>query len=262
MSVVADRRQGDSSFTPFTPFTAGHPQAGPDGGLATPGAVAESEASLATTREQRLAAIGEIAAEIAHELRNALQIVSANVYLARQNPAASEPHLAKIERSARIAHGIVDDLMALARGEPAHAEPVALSEILLLSRETLPDSSVDFEDVIDPPGLLVRAHSGLASRLLHALYDNSLRATAPRKPHVSTRAERSGNRVIIVVADDGPGVPQDIAGTLFEPLVTRGAGGTGLGLALARRVAEAHGGAIAHVPTETGATFRIELPAA
>lgn len=222
-------------------------------------------------RRERLVAIGEIAAEVAHELRNALQIVSANVYLARQNPAASEPQLAKIERSARLAHGIVDDLMALARGEPAHAEPVRLADVLPLAREILPEPGADFEDELVPPDLVVRAHVGLASRLLHVLYENSIRAyaTAPpssgsrRRVKVRTHAERSGEgRVAIVVADDGPGVPSDIAATLFEPLVTRTAGGTGLGLALARRIVEAHGGTIAWVPTDAGgATFRIELPA-
>ncbi len=215
-------------------------------------------------RKERLVAIGEIAAEVAHELRNALQIVSANVYLARQNLAASEPHLAKIERSARLAHGIVDDLMALARGEPAHAEPVPFADILLLSREILPDPGAEFEDRIVPADLLVRAHVGLASRLLHALYENAIRATAPRRARIVTHAEKvdGGDRVAIVVADDGPGVPPEIAGTLFEPLVTQSAGGTGLGLALARRIVDAHGGSIALVPTEAGATFRIELPAA
>ena len=213
-------------------------------------------------RRERLVAIGEIAAEVAHELRNALQIVSANVYLARQNLAASEPHLAKIERSARLAHGIVDDLMALARGEPAHAEPVPLVDVLLLAREILPEPGADFEDEIVPPDLTVRAHTGLASRLMHALYENSIRATAPRRVHIVTRAERmAGDRVAVVVADDGPGVPPEIAGTLFEPLVTQTAGGTGLGLALARRIADAHGGTIALVPAAAGATFRIELPA-
>ena len=218
------------------------------------------------SREQRLVAIGEIAAEVAHELRNALQIVSANVYLARQNLAASEPHLAKIERSARLAHGIVDDLMALARGEPIHAEPIPLGHLLLLSRETLAEGIADFEDVLVPPELLVRAHVGLASRLFHALYDNSIRAIAPRRAHIITRAERlhapnGSEHVVLTVADDGPGVPPEIATTLFEPLVTRSVGGTGLGLALARRIASAHGGTIAHVATAQGATFRIELPA-
>ena len=221
------------------------------------------------TRRERLVAIGEIAAEIAHELRNALQIVSANVYLARQNLPASEPHLAKIERSARLAHAIVDDLMALARGEPAHAEPVAGVDLVLQATETLPEPGADVEVVVIPPGLQVRAHTGLAARLLHALYENSIRASAPRRAHVVTTAERIASttdggkhdRVAITVADDGPGVPPEIAGTLFEPLVSHTAGGTGLGLALARRITEAHGGTIALVPTAKGATFRIELPA-
>jgi signal transduction histidine kinase len=212
-------------------------------------------------RKERLAAIGEIAAEVAHELRNALQIVSANVYLARQNLAASEPHLAKIERSARLAHGIVDDLMALARGEPAHAEPVPFADILMLSREMLPDPGADFEDAVAPRDLQVRAHTGLASRLLHALYENAIRASMPRRPRIDTRASPAeGGIVVIEVADDGPGVPDAIVSTLFEPLVTARPGGTGLGLALARRIASAHGGSIELAPSAGGATFRITLP--
>lgn len=215
-------------------------------------------------RRERLAAIGEIAAEIAHELRNALQIVSANVYLARQDPAGCEPNLAKIERSARLAHAIVDDLMALARGEPAHAEPVPVAELLGAARELLPEPGADFVDELTPPRVPVRAHPGLAARLLHALYENAIRASAPRRPRVLTRAERvpgPDGRVAIVVADDGPGVAPEIAETLFEPLVTRSAGGTGLGLALARRIAAAHGGSIALVAGDgAGATFRLELP--
>jgi signal transduction histidine kinase len=235
-----------SSTVPSSPPGATHPGTVPD----------------PHTRTERLAAIGEIATEIAHELRNALQIVSANVYLARQNLAECEPHLSKIERSARLAHGIVDDLMALARGEPAHAEPIPLVDVLLLSREMLPDPGADFEDELAPAGLLVRAHAGLASRLLHALYENAIGATDPKRPKIVTRASRTGNRVVIEVADDGPGVPPAIAEALFEPLVTARTGGTGLGLALARRIAAAHDGSIVLVPTATGATFRIELPAA
>jgi signal transduction histidine kinase len=97
---------------------------------------------------------------------------------------------------------------------------------------------------------------------LHVLYENAIHASAPRAPRVSTRAQAMGDRVVVDVADDGPGVPEDIAGRVFEPLVTARPGGTGLGLALAQRIATAHGGSIALVPGATGATFRIELPGA
>lgn len=213
---------------------------------------------------ERLAAIGEIAAEVAHELRNALQIISANVYLAKQDLAKSEPHLAKIERNARLAHSIVDDLMALARGEPAHAEPVLLAEALLAAREALPEAagSAVWDDRVEPAELRVRAHQGLLSRLLHVLYENAVAACAPGPATVVTRGftDDAKKVSVIEVSDDGPGVPAEIAATIFEPLVTARPGGTGLGLALARRVVAAHMGSIALVPSEKGATFRVELP--
>jgi len=214
-------------------------------------------------KRERLAAIGEIAAEVAHELRNALQIISANAYLAKQDPSACAPQLAKIERSARLAHGIVDDLMALARGEPAHAEPVLFVEIMVAAREDLPDRCAVWNDRVDPAQLRVRAHQGLLARCLHVLYENAVAASAPRPPAIETRAWAEDDRVVIEVADDGPGVPPEIASTIFEPLVTARAGGTGLGLALARRVVAAHAGTIALIPSapgSAGATFRVELP--
>ncbi|MFO0737864.1 MAG: HAMP domain-containing sensor histidine kinase [Labilithrix sp.] len=204
-------------------------------------------------RRDRLLAIGEIAAEVAHELRNALQIVSANVYLARQNPTAAEPHLAKIERSTRIAQGIVDDLMALARGEAVHAEPIPVVDLLPLGREWLPAGPA-FEDSVEPATLKARAHAGLVPRLFHVLYENAIKAKATR---ITTTARAVGSGVQIEISDDGPGVPESIRDSLFEPLVSARSGGSGLGLALARRIVEAHHGAISLVGPST---FRIELP--
>jgi signal transduction histidine kinase len=153
--------------------------------------------------------------------------------------------------------------MALARGETAFAEPVLLVEVVVAAREDLPERAADYDDRIDPAQLRVRAHQGLLARCLHVLYENAIAASAPRVPKIQTRAWAEDGRVIIEVADDGPGVPPDIASTIFEPLVTARAGGTGLGLALARRVVAAHAGTIALLAREegaTGATFRVELP--
>jgi signal transduction histidine kinase len=93
------------------------------------------------------------------------------------------------------------------------------------------------------------------------LYDNAVQASAPRTPRITTRARADSGRVVIEVSDDGPGVPPEIADRVFEPLVTARPGGTGLGLALARRIATAHGGTIELVQGP-GACFRIELPGA
>jgi signal transduction histidine kinase len=129
-------------------------------------------------------------------------------------------------------------------------------EVLVAAREALPEPGAEFDDALEATDLRVRAHVGLLSRLFHVLYENAIGATAPRRVVLSTRARVEGSRVVIEISDDGPGVPPDIAETLFEPLVTARAGGTGLGLALARRGAAAHAGSIALVPS-SGATFRV-----
>jgi signal transduction histidine kinase len=212
--------------------------------------------------EERLLVMGEIAAEVAHELRNVLQVITANTYLARQDPAASGPVLLKIERNARLAHAIVDDLMSLARGEPTRAEPTLLAEIVVAARAEIAPGAANWQDAMSPIDLRIRAHPGLAGRLLHALYENAISASAPRPPTIVTRALIEGSVVLLEVADDGPGVPQDIAPRIFDPLITGRTGGTGLGLALARRIATAHGGTIALIdsPPGKGACFQIRIP--
>jgi signal transduction histidine kinase len=212
---------------------------------------------------ERLVAIGEIAAEIAHELRNVLQLISTTAFLARQDPGQSLPHIERIERYARTAHGIVNDLMALARGEPAAAEPVLFAEVLVAARVDVDPEAASWEDVVVPASLRVRAHPGLVARVLHVLYDNAILAARPRAPRIVTRAERVAGAVRIEVADDGPGVPEAIAGRLFQPFVTGRADGTGLGLALAQRIVAAHGGSVclAGEPAgKSGACFRVDLP--
>ena len=223
---------------------------------------------------ERFADLGEIAAEIAHELRNILQIISASAYvvraeLGRGDARAAEPHVAKIERSARNAHSIVDDLMALARGDVAAGagqEIVALRDVLAGARLDLPAQAAEWRDAIEPGAARLRVHGGLLARGLRVLYENAIQASHPRAPLVTTRARSDENGVIVEVSDDGPGVPPELAARIFDPLVTGRPGGTGLGLALARRIARAHGGTIALVAAEApgtrGATFAIALPVA
>jgi signal transduction histidine kinase len=218
----------------------------------------------------RLVLAGEIAAEVAHELRNVLQIIGASAFVARQTAArgdagAALEHVVKIERNTRIALGIVDDLMVLARGEAIRREAVPIADVVAAARADLPGGPC-WRDELEPPHLSVRANPGLLIRLVHALYDNAVHAgnaVAQSVTTITTRARAEGGRIVIEVADDGPGVPPGIAARVFDPLVTARPGGTGLGLALARRIALAHGGSIALVDPagRPGTTFRIDLPA-
>jgi signal transduction histidine kinase len=213
----------------------------------------------------RLAALGEIAAEAVHELRSVLQTISASAYVAevevtRGDAVSARPHIAKIEKNARLAHAIVDDLMALARGEALAREPVLLADVMAAARAEL--GAALWVDAVEPSDLQLVAHPGLFARLLHVIYENALEASKPRQPTVVTRARSERGHTIVEVEDDGPGVPASIAAKVFDPLVAARTGGTGLGLALAKRIAMAHGGSIAHVPREhgRGTTFRIEIP--
>ena len=214
---------------------------------------------------ERLAALGEIAAETAHELRNVLAVISSSAYvvrveLDRGNMTAANHHLAKIEKNARTAHAIVDDVMTLARGDALETEMVPVASVLAAARAGLAEGAAHWKDEIEPARLEVRAHPGLVARLFHVLYDNALHASAPRPPVVTTRARAAAQRLIIEVTDDGPGVPASIAPRIFEPLVLARPGGTGLGLALARRIVLAHAGSIELVAGGPGAAFRVELP--
>ena len=79
---------------------------------------------------------------------------------------------------------------------------------------------------------------------------------------IRLRSARENGRLLLEVEDDGPGIPPEIRGTLFEPFVTRGKReGTGLGLAIVKNIAESQGGRVGFQSSAEGTTFRVELPA-
>jgi signal transduction histidine kinase len=229
-------------------------------------AIGVRAAGAGEDERERLAVIGEVAAEMVHELRNVLLTISSSAHVGRLEAArgdarAAEPHLAKIERNAYAAHSIVDDIMALARAERVATLQTPFAEVVAMARAEAGPDAARWDDAAIPPGFVVRANPRLLARLLHVVYENAIRASAPREPTITTRAWAGAGRIVVEIADDGPGVPAGIASRLFEPLATASPGGSGLGLALARRIAAAHGGMIELCASQDqGATFRLVLP--
>ncbi|MES2531046.1 MAG: HAMP domain-containing sensor histidine kinase [Pseudomonadota bacterium] len=221
------------------------------------------EAAQRQSREQRLAALGRMTGGIAHEIRNPI----AAMRLKAENALALGP-----ERQGEALHAIVgqiDRLEGLVQSLLALVQPVSLAPVRvdlcawLAERAAGVQRSAGEKEVAlrvepDAPAEAVFDPVHLA-RAVDNLLDNAVRH-APRGGKVVLAAERDGGRLRIRVDDDGPGVPEAFRPQLFEPFATGRADGTGLGLALAREVALAHGGELLHVALPRGTRFELELP--
>jgi two-component system C4-dicarboxylate transport sensor histidine kinase DctB len=208
------------------------------------------------TNDSQGAAIGEVATFIAHELRNVLQVITTSAYAARQGDLSQ---LAHIERNALRAQQIVSDLLALAGGVVSRSTH-HLSEAISLARQDVEPERAEWVDAFTD--MRIEVHLGLLARLFHVLYENAVLVKQGGRPTVTTAARASTGTLTVTVTDDGPGVDPSMADRLFEPLATARENGTGLGLALAKRICEAHGGSIRLVPSARGATFEFSLPRA
>lgn len=236
---------------------------------------AQMEAAAATrarlAQSEKLAALGQLAAAIAHEVRNALGVIrSAAQGLNEGLPAADADAqracsfiTAEIDRLGSV----VSSLLSFARPPRLAPRPVAVGSLfdqaLLLARQDL--EAKDIRVVVRNDGAVpaVRADSDLIVQVLIGLLANAA-DVVPRGGEVRLAAHAAGEGLVeIEVADSGPGVPEDLRGRIFEPFFTTRDKGTGLGLAVARQIVEAHEGRIdvAERPGG-GALFRISLPEA
>lgn len=208
--------------------------------------------------DDRLRLLGEIAAEMAHELRNSLMAIAASTFVAKASPEKAGPQLERIARATATAQRLVDDMLDLARGEALEREDLSVRSVLEGATE---NASAGYAHVVIQCGSEVRfpLHPRLFGRAVSAVVDNAV-AVSEKAPTVTLRASLEGERLVVDVLDDGPGVPEHLAQTLFEPHVTGRAGGTGLGLALAARIARAHGGVVTLLTVAPeGAHFRFDV---
>jgi two-component system sensor histidine kinase HydH len=231
-------------------------------------AISMTRARLA--QSEKLAALGQLAAAIAHEVRNPLAVIrSAAQDLGDAIPAsdagarrASTFITAEIDRL----NNVVTSLLGFAR--PLQVQPGAvavrdlLDRALLLAREELAAKQVHVQrsEAADLPP--VTADPDLMSQVLLGLLANASEAV-PVGGEVTVQARAVGAAVEIDVADSGPGIPAELRERIFEPFFTTRTRGTGLGLAIARQIVTAHVGTIeVGERTGGGARFTVRLPAA
>lgn len=220
-------------------------------------------------RNQRLAAMGEMAAQLAHQLRTPLAaaLLYAGNLESGELPAASTAAIAgkMVARLKHIEH-LIQDMLLFARGEAFGRERFAVTDLLgELAQNFEPlahDAGVQF--VVDDQGkgaLLTGKRKSLVSALT-SLLENALQAVDGQQGgRVALSARRDDGNVLLVVQDNGPGMDAATATRLFEPFYTTRSDGTGLGLAIARGVVLAHGGSIEVIPSPgAGAKFIVSLP--
>jgi len=201
----------------------------------------------AREHERRLAALGEMSAVLAHEIKNPLASLKGNAQLLASAIGDNEKARVKADRvvdEAKRLEKLTQDLLAFVRTGELNKTDVELGELVQDDRV-----EVDLS-----PGTWKLDRERIREVIAN-LVENGIAAGPP----VKVSAHPQGDYLVIEVADRGPGVPDGDREKIFEPFVTGKTKGTGLGLAIARRIVELHGGRIS-VRNDGGAVFRVEIP--
>lgn len=256
----------------------------PDGGAEIVGYTVDISARRAAEARAlasaRLASLGEMAAGMAHELKQPLQAISISAEMAmmavRQGDAdAIEARLERIVGQTQRTARLIDHLRRFARGVEDGAPPEAIpvnvpvEAALELSRSALKEALVDIELALGDPAPVVRGHAVLLEQVLTNLLLNardalqSRPAEAPRRIRITSAAGQGGT-VSLTLADTGGGIAPEMMARLFEPFATtKGPDkGTGLGLSICHGLIKGMGGGIVAHNDADGAVFTITLPSA
>jgi len=207
--------------------------------------------------------------DVSHELRSPLARLQAAIGLVRQSPQKLDSSLERIEREATRLSELVGEVLTLARLESVNpaAEPVELADVVASVAEDArfeaqaAGRDVSFQGV---GGAIVRGRAELLHRAVENVVRNAVKYTAPGSTvAIAMRLEVNPPRAVVTVTDHGPGIAPEELGRIFEPFYRAGNGegpaqGFGLGLAIAQRAIEAHGGQIRAANVEGGG-LRMEI---
>jgi len=224
----------------------------------------------------KLATLGELTTGVAHELNNPLNNIGLyvgnvidRIHLGELETERVLADLEKAMDQVRKATEIISHLRTFGRAAPVTVEKVDVDDVieraLSLMHEQLRLHAIEVEFDLAAEELVVLGNPIQLEQIFINLLTNARDALedAPRR-RVRISSTREGEKIKIVVADTGPGIPEQIQQRIFDPFFTTKevGGGTGLGLSITYSIVKEHGGDISLVPSPEGATFEVEFPVA
>jgi two-component system sensor histidine kinase HydH len=211
--------------------------------------------------QRRLAALGEMSSVLAHELRNPLASLKGHAQLLAERLPEASPERRKADRivlEAQRLEALTADLLDFSRSGPIDRRETDPAALLRTVADSLDASRIAL--VLEAAPHRWRLDPERMRQVLTNLLQNALQA-APAPAPTEARIASEGGVLVFTVRDRGPGIPEGEAERIFEPFYTTRVNGTGLGLAVAQRIVEMHGGTIAAANhPEGGAVFRVAIP--
>ncbi len=218
-------------------------------------------------QQMKLAAMGRLTASIAHEVRNPLSAINQAAQLLEEDGAVApegQRMLNMIRNNAKRIDRIVGEVLQLNRRDRQQPEVIMLGDFLhalideIVQAENIPAGGVM---MILPPDLMVIFDRGHLNQIIWNLVRNAWQHCQKKEASIRIMARPGymGDAVICELNDDGPGIPAELRGQIFEPFFTTRPGGTGLGLYIARELADANGAALELLPKGPGAHFRMTM---
>ena len=218
-------------------------------------------------QQMKLAALGRLTASIAHEVRNPLSAINQAAQLLEEDgavPPAGARLLGMIRNNAKRIDRIVGEVLQLNRRDRQQPEVIVLDEFMrslldeIVQAENVPPNAVM---ILIPGDVRVMFDRGHLNQIVWNLVRNAWQHCKKKEGsiRIAARPGYLGDAIICELADDGPGIPGELRGQIFEPFFTTRPGGTGLGLYIARELADANGAALEILPRGPGAHFRMTM---
>jgi len=229
---------------------------------------AERDMRTKLAETERLAAVGELVAGVAHEVNNPLSTISAFAQLLMRDDgmtAEQRDSLAVIQEETVRASQVVKDLLTFARRSETRRQSLDLNEIversLRMRAYELSTRRVDAETSLAPELPAVFGDARQLQQVVLNLIANATQAMAEQgRGTICLTTRREDDRVVLEVSDTGPGIPETARAHIFEPFFTTKKDGTGLGLSVSYGIITAHGGTIIVAKSSAeGTSFRVVL---